>query len=764
MFKDDKIKLEEEKKFQTYSELDNSVDSFLNNENPAQIDHHLKNFHNLKDDQKDFERQHLFLEQANHDRSSKLDFNIYESNEKASKYNKEIKNVKNIKNIKIQANSNDHTTSFNNTSSKINNSKHKLPAHIYSTFKNYSFLSKPNHLVSKSNQSSSITSIFPVQRKTTTSLLEKQLAWYELVGITMFNLFGSHLKGENNSNENKKFKNQTKNTMQSNVETVLLKPIFTSNTSNDNNQNRLNSSSLKEHFKQNENHEEKNLKNNHHHHHQENNQTLIKNLKQQRLPTCLIIGVRKAGTRAVLEYLSLNDHIKKADNEVHFFDNDKRYSFGLEFYRSQMPFSGIDQITIEKSPAYFITSTVPERIKAMNASIKLILIVRDPVTRLISDYTQLAHNKLFKLDDLIRTSGLPLVKKQQKQQKLKTEAAKEVAKENHLKFPIDKKKKNHLDKQPKTTATNEQSAFVILDEHKNNLEEKKKIEKYIDGNEDNNNIENVNLFATDYLNKIGSEPDYRRAAAEQQLDEIEQQDVEEDAISFLVKRQIRNTEDKLNKVVSNWTMFKNLRMIEKSIDFKGGNNKNSKIIDLDRNRLEKRRKGSETAAKRKFKFKINKQDVKESNEKEAANKKNRISRQAIIEPNIDDQQTDDEDIIYKAYKELNPDDEDLELGDQLEDDYYLSMEKQKVKKQSTIKVNQKKKKQKQQRKKKQQTNNEIIGQQQQVKINEKILKEHLKIPRFEELVIRDGEVNTNYKPVKTSIYSLYMDNWLRVSI
>lgn len=32
---------------------------------------------------------------------------------------------------------------------------------------------------------------------------------------------------------------------------------------------------------------------------------------------------------------------------------------------------------------------VPERIRAMNASVKLLLIVREPVTRAISDYTQL---------------------------------------------------------------------------------------------------------------------------------------------------------------------------------------------------------------------------------------------------------------------------------------------------------------------------------------------------------------------------------------
>jgi hypothetical protein len=41
-----------------------------------------------------------------------------------------------------------------------------------------------------------------------------------------------------------------------------------------------------------------------------------------------------------------------------------------------------------KSPAYFIVDGVPERVYAMNRTIKLILIVRNPTTRTLSDYTQ----------------------------------------------------------------------------------------------------------------------------------------------------------------------------------------------------------------------------------------------------------------------------------------------------------------------------------------------------------------------------------------
>ncbi|XP_060527704.1 heparan sulfate glucosamine 3-O-sulfotransferase 1 [Cylas formicarius] len=112
----------------------------------------------------------------------------------------------------------------------------------------------------------------------------------------------------------------------------------------------------------------------------------------RRLPQAIIMGVRKCGTRALLEMLYLHPLIQKAAGEVHFFDRDENYNKGLEWYRMQMPHSYIGQITIEKSPSYFVTPEVPERIRAMNSSAKLLLIVREPVTRAISDYTQLRAN------------------------------------------------------------------------------------------------------------------------------------------------------------------------------------------------------------------------------------------------------------------------------------------------------------------------------------------------------------------------------------
>lgn len=58
-----------------------------------------------------------------------------------------------------------------------------------------------------------------------------------------------------------------------------------------------------------------------------------------------------------------------------------------------MPFTTPVQLTIEKSPAYFVSKLVPQRVYAMNPRIKLILVVRNPIVRAISDYTQSVTRK-----------------------------------------------------------------------------------------------------------------------------------------------------------------------------------------------------------------------------------------------------------------------------------------------------------------------------------------------------------------------------------
>ncbi|NXG53154.1 HS3S1 sulfotransferase, partial [Psilopogon haemacephalus] len=116
----------------------------------------------------------------------------------------------------------------------------------------------------------------------------------------------------------------------------------------------------------------------------------------QQLPQTIIIGVRKGGTRALLEMLSLHPDIAAAESEVHFFDWEDHYRNGLQWYMNQMPFSYPHQITVEKTPAYFTSPKVPERVYSMNQSMRLLLILRDPSERVLSDYTQVFYNHMQK--------------------------------------------------------------------------------------------------------------------------------------------------------------------------------------------------------------------------------------------------------------------------------------------------------------------------------------------------------------------------------
>uniref|UniRef100_A0A1B6CZ72 Sulfotransferase domain-containing protein n=1 Tax=Clastoptera arizonana TaxID=38151 RepID=A0A1B6CZ72_9HEMI len=109
------------------------------------------------------------------------------------------------------------------------------------------------------------------------------------------------------------------------------------------------------------------------------------------LPDALIIGVKKSGTRALLEFIRLHPDVRAAGSEVHFFD--RYYKKGFQWYRKHMPPTLEGQVTMEKTPSYFVTKEAPARVKQMNTRTKLLVVVRDPVTRAISDYTQAASKK-----------------------------------------------------------------------------------------------------------------------------------------------------------------------------------------------------------------------------------------------------------------------------------------------------------------------------------------------------------------------------------
>ena len=83
--------------------------------------------------------------------------------------------------------------------------------------------------------------------------------------------------------------------------------------------------------------------------------------------------------------INLHSQVAISPREIHYFDSDQHYKQGIEWYTSKLPLVKPGQIAIEKSPKYFITSESPSRMKRdLPEDTKLILIVRNPIDRLVS--------------------------------------------------------------------------------------------------------------------------------------------------------------------------------------------------------------------------------------------------------------------------------------------------------------------------------------------------------------------------------------------
>ena len=106
----------------------------------------------------------------------------------------------------------------------------------------------------------------------------------------------------------------------------------------------------------------------------------------QRLPDAIIIGVKKSGTSFLLSLVQIHSNIAASEKEVFYFSNLKRKAQGVKYYKSRMTPSFPDQVTMEKSPKYWITTDTPENVKRLNPKMKIILSVREPGCRVGSDF------------------------------------------------------------------------------------------------------------------------------------------------------------------------------------------------------------------------------------------------------------------------------------------------------------------------------------------------------------------------------------------
>lgn len=107
------------------------------------------------------------------------------------------------------------------------------------------------------------------------------------------------------------------------------------------------------------------------------------------LPNFLCIGAQKSGTTLLYELLKdIKDVYLPSTKEIHFFDEESRYSNGLQWY-SQSYFKDVtSQKAIgEITPSYLFFEEIPAKIlSTIGSKIKFIVILRNPVERAYSHY------------------------------------------------------------------------------------------------------------------------------------------------------------------------------------------------------------------------------------------------------------------------------------------------------------------------------------------------------------------------------------------
>lgn len=123
-------------------------------------------------------------------------------------------------------------------------------------------------------------------------------------------------------------------------------------------------------------------------------------MSKNKLPEFIIGGAQKAGSTWLARMLSNHPELFVPAKELHFFNSEENFAQGASWYAEKFSDAQPGQICGEKTPDYLFVekadgSRLPaaERIQAMLPDVKLLFVLRDPVTRAIS---ALRHNLWFR--------------------------------------------------------------------------------------------------------------------------------------------------------------------------------------------------------------------------------------------------------------------------------------------------------------------------------------------------------------------------------
>jgi len=125
-------------------------------------------------------------------------------------------------------------------------------------------------------------------------------------------------------------------------------------------------------------------------------------------PEFLIVGAEKAATTSLHYYLTQNPQlISPQFKEVPYFWNDAAYSKGDDWYERFFLTFGSKKydktVAFDATPANLYLPYVPERIKKYRSDMKIIILLREPVSRAYSAWNMLKenydkyHSKSFKI-------------------------------------------------------------------------------------------------------------------------------------------------------------------------------------------------------------------------------------------------------------------------------------------------------------------------------------------------------------------------------
>ena len=105
----------------------------------------------------------------------------------------------------------------------------------------------------------------------------------------------------------------------------------------------------------------------------------------RRLPDFLIIGTQKGGTTSLFDYLAQHPELALPEiKEINYFD--RKYAKGPDWYRGFFPYRISGKKTGESTPYYLFHPLVAERVAKDLPRAKLIILLRDPVSRAFSHY------------------------------------------------------------------------------------------------------------------------------------------------------------------------------------------------------------------------------------------------------------------------------------------------------------------------------------------------------------------------------------------